>query len=453
MAEQKERQWNISVDSRKTGAYLAGLRKRFGFTQTEAAEKLHISNKAISKWESGKGLPEVTMLPVLAALYKVTVDEILAGEDRSDAKGSDHADQAQDPDSEIERTEALVSWRLNRSGKGFFFFCLAIWVLSGVGPVILWILDGKLGLEWVSGLVMAVWIAVTLLTTGICLGLQFFDRREIVKLGGDSDSCRLVFWNRGMNLILPLMLAGCAVLVFMHTEEFLMPEPLPAPFIDNLPDTFSSLYAQAWLGLSQLDLNVSFNGACFLYVCLPFWLLASLLWGTIKLAGEAWIGRKRGGSFLLRQSLGIGTLVLSALLFAGISSAVGSRYENERAVAGEVFADEQSFDEFADEYLQVYEGYRAYALRDGQEWPELSEKSAAIDCRYLDNALGEQERYAAYRNVIGLDKEKLTVWRVISSQERVENRLLRITFTGVAAGGCLAVLLIGGLIWKKRRLR
>ncbi len=282
MAEQKERQWNISVDSRKTGAYLAGLRKRFGYTQTEAAERLHISNKAISKWESGKGLPEVTMLPVLAALYKVTVDEILAGEDRSDAKGGDHADQAQDPDSEIERTEALVSWRLNRSGKGFFFFCLAIWVLSGVGPVILWILDGKPGLEWVSGLVMAVWIAVTLLTAGLCLGLQFFDRREIVKLGGDSDSCRLVFWNRGMNLILPLMLAGCAVLVFLYTEEFLMPEPLPAPFIDNLPDTFSSLYAQAWLGLSQLDLNVSFNGACFLYVCLPFWLLAACFGGRLS---------------------------------------------------------------------------------------------------------------------------------------------------------------------------
>ena len=44
---------NTSVDSRKTGAYLAALRKRFGYTQMEAAERLHISNKAISKWESG----------------------------------------------------------------------------------------------------------------------------------------------------------------------------------------------------------------------------------------------------------------------------------------------------------------------------------------------------------------------------------------------------------------
>ena len=56
MAERKERQWNTSVDSRKTGAYLAALRKRFGYTQMEAAERLHISNKAISKWESGGSL-------------------------------------------------------------------------------------------------------------------------------------------------------------------------------------------------------------------------------------------------------------------------------------------------------------------------------------------------------------------------------------------------------------
>ena len=47
---------NTSVDSRKTGAYLAALRKRFGYTQMEAAERLHISNKAISKWESGVSL-------------------------------------------------------------------------------------------------------------------------------------------------------------------------------------------------------------------------------------------------------------------------------------------------------------------------------------------------------------------------------------------------------------
>lgn len=68
------------MDTMKTGAYLAMLRKARGRTQQEAAEQLGVSNKTISKWESGGGLPDITVLPALAELYGVTVDDILAGE-------------------------------------------------------------------------------------------------------------------------------------------------------------------------------------------------------------------------------------------------------------------------------------------------------------------------------------------------------------------------------------
>ena len=68
------------MDAVKTGAYLASLRRTQGKTQQEIADALHVSNKTISKWESGGGWPEITVLPALAALYGVTADEILAGE-------------------------------------------------------------------------------------------------------------------------------------------------------------------------------------------------------------------------------------------------------------------------------------------------------------------------------------------------------------------------------------
>lgn len=67
------------MDAIKTGAYLASLRKSRGMTQQDAAEVLHLSNKTISKWESGGGFPEITVLPALAELYGVTADDILAG--------------------------------------------------------------------------------------------------------------------------------------------------------------------------------------------------------------------------------------------------------------------------------------------------------------------------------------------------------------------------------------
>lgn len=68
------------MDAQKTGTYLAALRKARGMTQQEAADQLGVSNKTVSKWENGAGLPDITVLPALAELYGVTADDILAGE-------------------------------------------------------------------------------------------------------------------------------------------------------------------------------------------------------------------------------------------------------------------------------------------------------------------------------------------------------------------------------------
>lgn len=79
------------MDAGKTGAYLAMLRRAKGMTQQEAAEQLNISNKTVSKWESGGGFPDITVLPALAELYGVTVDDILAGETKHRSGGPETA--------------------------------------------------------------------------------------------------------------------------------------------------------------------------------------------------------------------------------------------------------------------------------------------------------------------------------------------------------------------------
>lgn len=81
------------MDAEKTGAYLAMLRKARGMTQQEAAERLNLSNKTISKWESGGGFPDITVLPALAELYGVTADDILAGETLRGARREETAVQ------------------------------------------------------------------------------------------------------------------------------------------------------------------------------------------------------------------------------------------------------------------------------------------------------------------------------------------------------------------------
>ena len=55
-------------------ANLVRCRKRAGLTQAEVAEKLNYSDKAVSKWERGEGLPDLAVLVRLADLYGVTLD-------------------------------------------------------------------------------------------------------------------------------------------------------------------------------------------------------------------------------------------------------------------------------------------------------------------------------------------------------------------------------------------
>lgn len=91
------------MDAKKTGALIAERRKTLGLTQKELAGRLLISDKAVSKWETGAGYPEVTMLPLLAETLGITVDELLAGEVRADAPAPE---QAAPQPSDIQRAYA-----------------------------------------------------------------------------------------------------------------------------------------------------------------------------------------------------------------------------------------------------------------------------------------------------------------------------------------------------------
>lgn len=68
---------------------LQKLRKQSGLTQEELAQALFVSRTAVSKWESGRGYPNIESLKDLAAFFSVTVDELLSGEEVLDAARED----------------------------------------------------------------------------------------------------------------------------------------------------------------------------------------------------------------------------------------------------------------------------------------------------------------------------------------------------------------------------
>ena len=68
------------MDAKTTGKFISILRKEKNMTQTALAEELNISNRTVSKWENGDGFPDITILPQLASILSVSVDELLKGE-------------------------------------------------------------------------------------------------------------------------------------------------------------------------------------------------------------------------------------------------------------------------------------------------------------------------------------------------------------------------------------
>lgn len=74
------------MDSKKVGKYISKLRKEKGLTQEKLAEKIGVSSKTISKWETGINIPDTNLLFELSKEFNVDVQDILNGEKVSDSK-------------------------------------------------------------------------------------------------------------------------------------------------------------------------------------------------------------------------------------------------------------------------------------------------------------------------------------------------------------------------------
>ena len=64
----------------KIGKFIAECRKKNNLTQAQLAEKLNITDRAISKWENGKAMPDSSIMLELCEILKISVNELLSGE-------------------------------------------------------------------------------------------------------------------------------------------------------------------------------------------------------------------------------------------------------------------------------------------------------------------------------------------------------------------------------------
>lgn len=142
------------IDRQKFGAFVATLRKEKGLTQKQLAERLFLSDKAVSKWETGVSLPDTALLIPLSELLGVSVAELLLGERaQTDTIHADQAVKAALSLSDAAQTRFLR----HRSARGLaFLLCCAV----GLVEMLLLYIGGQIRESIVTCFLLCVFFGV-----------------------------------------------------------------------------------------------------------------------------------------------------------------------------------------------------------------------------------------------------------------------------------------------------
>lgn len=115
------------MDQIKTGKLIAALRKEHNLTQSQLGERLGVTNKTVSRWETGTYLPDIETLQLLSQTLHVTIEELLAGEVSPKPAGPTSGESAP-KESPFSRREHEVYWK--RKWKQDHLFTLVLCALG-----------------------------------------------------------------------------------------------------------------------------------------------------------------------------------------------------------------------------------------------------------------------------------------------------------------------------------
>lgn len=73
------------MDQEMIGKFIAEMRKQHNMTQREFADALSISNKTVSKWECGNGMPDLSLMQPICEILEINLNELFSGERLTDA--------------------------------------------------------------------------------------------------------------------------------------------------------------------------------------------------------------------------------------------------------------------------------------------------------------------------------------------------------------------------------
>ena len=123
------------MEKKTIGGFIAALRKANGMTQKDLAERLHVSDKTVSRWERDDGAPDLAVIPVIAEIFGVTCDELLRGERKPPAERAEPAEQADPAPKAEKQRQRLLKLTLSQY-KSRTYIAMGISVLGVIAALI-----------------------------------------------------------------------------------------------------------------------------------------------------------------------------------------------------------------------------------------------------------------------------------------------------------------------------
>ena len=139
------------MDQVKIGQFIGICRREKNLTQRQLADLVGVSDKAVSKWETGRGLPEASSMAPLCEALGINVNELLRGERIPGEEYQEKAEETMVKLAEMKEDIKKVNWKMNSMKKGIGFGAALAMVISyqTYSSIALAIVHGILGWSYV----------------------------------------------------------------------------------------------------------------------------------------------------------------------------------------------------------------------------------------------------------------------------------------------------------------
>ena len=118
------------MDQRKIGEFLKRLRSEKELTQEQLAEKIGVSNRTVSRWETGNNLPDISILIQLSEFYDIDIREIIDGERKSESVNAEMKDTLEKVAQYTEYEKEMIIMRMKRNSVIALISMIFVYVIA-----------------------------------------------------------------------------------------------------------------------------------------------------------------------------------------------------------------------------------------------------------------------------------------------------------------------------------